>query len=870
IAGWAFTTSSLYNDDVTNKHIYLGNSETERIANADKGKRGLTIYNDDAVTSDGAVKIVRVGMLTNQNTYSTWPSTPNYGFQILQKNSGPTYKDIFRADNTGALIAGWSFNYEKISSNNIVIHSDGHIQTSDFASNEKGWKISSEGNGTAEFENVRIRGTLRTTVFEKETVNAVGGQLWVGNSTTISQSVSSTATSMSVKNVGGFAVGEVLIAKKINNTGFQTEYLNVTSWSFHPGADTGSLDNAGGWLFVDRAYGQGQQGDFVGDIASAAQSYDEGQVIVSTGKIDTGFIKLNANPRDTDTPYIDIVERTGSGIYDVELKARLGDLSGLANSSYVFGSSSPGFGLATNNVFLQGGIVANTGSIGGIHMESNKLYIGGGTFGGASTDFYVDDAGQFSLGDKLTWDGSLLSVEGAINITSGDSYTDINNLQASASNVSPRIGIKKNQTKFTNSSPGEFYIHGFDPEGNPADVPASILYNGNVISVPQDMGNTGQANAIGYIMYDPSGSFTAVGNGTFGFVKKENGQWYYDSNVWTSFSLNSVMVIIGTLETTSAELISDAQVWSEAQSPNVVADAQNRIQNDEDGLLDKAPSPSSNGLYLGSTYLGYYVGGDWKTYMDKSGNFFLSGQSGTDSLTWNSLTGILTISGTIVADDGNIGGWTINSSELRNSHVTMSSTGFINVGSGNDIVKLDATDSTYRLWAGNATAASAPFSVTKAGVLKATGATISGDVTVSNPNDFANPSASVTFEDNFGDDTLNTDYWSLNGAGTATIEDNALIGQKGGSSWDTSITVIQSFRRADNPLMEFDIEIVDASPYVVLGFSTSKTGTGTSIIETGLYFSNAAIVTFRNVSQDTIYSGALTNKKFRARIKVHS
>ena len=26
------------------------------------------------------------------------------------------------------------------------------------------------------------------------------------------------------------------------------------------------------------------------------------------------------------TPYIDIVERTGSGVYDVDLKARLGDL----------------------------------------------------------------------------------------------------------------------------------------------------------------------------------------------------------------------------------------------------------------------------------------------------------------------------------------------------------------------------------------------------------------------------------------------------------------------------------------------------------------------------------------------------------------
>ena len=64
----------------------------------------------------------------------------------------------------------------------------GILQTKDFASNNKGWIISSENNGFAEFENVKIRGTLSTTTFEKESVNAVGGQLWVTNSTAITGS----------------------------------------------------------------------------------------------------------------------------------------------------------------------------------------------------------------------------------------------------------------------------------------------------------------------------------------------------------------------------------------------------------------------------------------------------------------------------------------------------------------------------------------------------------------------------------------------------------------------------------------------------------------------------------------------------------
>ena len=54
---------------------------------------------------------------------------------------------------------------------------DSKIETSDFVSGLKGVRISTEQNGLIEAENARIRGTLATTTFEKESVNAVGGQL---------------------------------------------------------------------------------------------------------------------------------------------------------------------------------------------------------------------------------------------------------------------------------------------------------------------------------------------------------------------------------------------------------------------------------------------------------------------------------------------------------------------------------------------------------------------------------------------------------------------------------------------------------------------------------------------------------------------
>jgi len=71
------------------------------------------------------------------------------------------------------------------------------------------------------------------------------------------------------------------------------------------------------------------------------------------------------------------------------------------------------------------------------------------------------------------------------------------------------------------------------------------------------------------------------------------------------------------------------------------------------GLIAKPPTVlvgSTSGLYLGSTYLGYYNGTDWKTYMANNGNFYLSG-AGSDSLSWSS--GVLTINGAINITGGN-------------------------------------------------------------------------------------------------------------------------------------------------------------------------------------------------------------------------
>ena len=80
------------------------------------------------------------------------------------------------------------------------------------------------------------------------------------------------------------------------------------------------------------------------------------------------------------------------------------------------------------------------------------------------------------------------------------------------------------------------------------------------------------------------------------------------------------------------------------------------------GKITFAPAPAGDGLFLTSTRLGFYGGGSWKTYMDNTGQFYLTGSGGSSGLSWNGTD--LSVDGTIVATDGEIGGWTIDSNKI--------------------------------------------------------------------------------------------------------------------------------------------------------------------------------------------------------------
>lgn len=87
---------------------------------------------------------------------------------------------------------------------------------------------------------------------------------------------------------------------------------------------------------------------------------------------------------------------------------------------------------------------------------------------------------------------------------------------------------------------------------------------------------------------------------------------------------------------------------------------------------------------------------------------------------------------TTVIDGGQIQSASIKTGDIAAGTITgtnISSATKITAGTGNNVGVLDGADATYRIYAGNATPASAPFRVSQTGALTATSATITGGVT---------------------------------------------------------------------------------------------------------------------------------------------
>lgn len=350
---------------------------------------------------------------------------------------------------------------------------------------------------------------------------------------------------------------------------------------------------------------------------------------------------------------------------------------------------------------------------------TRKIYIGTGTYNNSNTAIYLDSGGQFSLKDKLTWDGSTLSVNGNINVTGGNAATQTYATTAASTAASSAQTAAIAQAKTDASASVNLLANGNWTGGSGTFITATS------ISSPVIAGNGGYISGLfvvgsgGAITLDGVNKKMYIGTGTHNnantaFYVDNSGQFSLkDKLVWdgTNLSINGSITVSGgnaatTTQVSTAQTTADnaATAASNAQSTangklspgTAAADVNNNTTNISGGKIRTGIIQSNNhsGTADGSDYSSAGMAIDLTAGGISAKNFRITG------------AGDAYFKGNITGASGTFGG-------------------SISIGSGDSIFKADGNG----IYLGNATFASAPFRVTPGGSLSASNANLTGTIT---------------------------------------------------------------------------------------------------------------------------------------------
>jgi hypothetical protein len=329
-------------------------------------------------------------------------------------------------------------------------YSNGEIGTSTFASGfvGTGWKMSKSGNEyNFETNNMLIRGTLSVYELLIQQVRATNGAIFVSSAAKVESSSGLSASDddgtitfedPSNNNLCPFAANDLIMMQRVNPGALVAKNA--------AGGDTSVIKK----LVYKVASVSGKTITVENGGYNNTSSPSEGDDFVRIGNTSNsarqGIIYLTSD--DSNSPYIDIKsdidsysDWTGS-----TPKVRLGKLDGITdNDAGLDGSQSELYGLYSDTVRLKGHIHATSGKIGGINMASSKIYTGTGTYNNSNTPFYVDSSSNFSLGDKLAWNNSTLSIDGTVVI--GSTAASAIESKANSANQDSTASIRSGTTK---------------------------------------------------------------------------------------------------------------------------------------------------------------------------------------------------------------------------------------------------------------------------------------------------------------------------------------------------------------------------------------------------------------------------------------
>ncbi len=375
--------------------------------------------------------------------------------------NGNRYIDL--NSNGGSTIAGWNIDEDRLYGHNIELVSDGTIRTMDFVSGHKGWQIDS--NGKAEFQDAKIRGTMTSVNFVKDTVSSVGGSLMILSAAEVQESVKTTQNYQTILTEDCLDLatenGDVIISEQSDIS----VYYNITvdDASTFNGGDILRIRNAETvqdlWLGV-----ASKSSNTLGCVMlyGTAIDLESGMCVVNYRRAGNGGINLNGN-----NPSIDLYNHNGRPWAGTNLLARIGNLNGVNGITddrygFFFGNSDRSvtgrhyitWNEISNELEISGKLKAATGTF------SGELIAASGSFAGR-IEATSGKIGGFSLVNGfLDYESASLGLSEAVirlHNSSGDASMRFSAIDTKYTLAGPLVTYNyTNGWAFTASMDGSF------------------------------------------------------------------------------------------------------------------------------------------------------------------------------------------------------------------------------------------------------------------------------------------------------------------------------------------------------------------------------------------------------------------------------
>lgn len=427
-------------------------------------------------------------------------------------------------------IGGWTIGEKRLSGGNIYINSDGSIRTADYVSGLNGWAVS--GYGNADFNDVSIRGTLRSVNFEKNSVSTVGGQLMVNTSAELQSYSRSTINNQVLQSEDWLELltedNQNLFLEQSGQTVYYTitvddaSVLNVKDILRIRNADT----VADLWLVV---LSKNDNTLVCSMLYGSAMDLSSGMTVVNYGKAGTGGIILDGN-----APRMDMFTHDGEPWQRINNHLRMGNLNGFLD----YTENQYGIAIGNLNAYLKYDPVNSLrikGNIESTYLTANSENVILGT--SANPWMLINSAGATFSGNIRISDNNLLSRNF---IEAHGEYANSSTDYVTSDFIVNRGAVILDQRHYTNSSKTTLtsYSGAFL---SPSSISATTQRDGKTLNFTAGDGTVGGSDTSGNYLIRSDGINMSLTAGGGNSISASNGfSQIKDSNNYSNINHTGV------------------------------------------------------------------------------------------------------------------------------------------------------------------------------------------------------------------------------------------------------------------------------------------------------------------------------------------